>query len=198
MLANSSCLPANSQFKDWELDFFAYNNHIGHNKLMDFEKKIGSKDFQLSLQRNAFSLARNKHDGEDSFQETFRRILEKKDSFQEGDDPLPWALTIMRNLFLDSKKKKREFQQDDEKSVELEDDHNQEQQLIEDELIEDANKKLFFCVKSLSNDERSLFTYKNDGSTHERISKELKLSLANVRVKMHRLMEKLMSCMRSK
>ena len=165
---------------------------------MDFEKKIGSKDFQLSLQRNAFSLARNKHDGEDLFQETFRRILEKKDSFQEGDDPLPWALTIMRNLFLDSKKKKREFQQDDEKSVELEDDHNQEQQLIEDELIEDANKKLFFCVKSLSNDERSLFTYKNDGSTHERISKELKLSLANVRVKMHRLMEKLMSCMRSK
>ena len=85
---------------------FEQNIFLLENRNMSFEERIVEKDCSNSLNRFARTLAMDIDRADDLVQQTYFKLLEKKDQFKEGDDPLPWAITIMKNIFKDSFRKK--------------------------------------------------------------------------------------------
>ena len=77
---------------------FEQNIFLLENRNMSFEERIVEKDFSNSLNRFARTLAMDIDRADDLVQHTYFKLLEKNDQFKEGDDPLPWAITIMKKL----------------------------------------------------------------------------------------------------
>ena len=65
----------------------------------------------LSLERGlrkfAYRLSAKKDDADDLVQETFLRVLQRKNSFAENVNFKSWTFTIMKNIFVDSYRRKR-------------------------------------------------------------------------------------------
>lgn len=68
-----------------------------HNRLT----KINS-----SLRAFAMSLTGNSTDADDLYQDTALRIMSNADKFREGTNFKAWAVTIMRNIFINNYRKK--------------------------------------------------------------------------------------------
>jgi RNA polymerase sigma-70 factor (ECF subfamily) len=59
-----------------------------------------------SLRAFSLSLTGNEADSEDLYQETALKILSNTDKFENGTNFKAWAVTIMRNLFINNYRKK--------------------------------------------------------------------------------------------
>lgn len=57
---------------------------------------------EISLRKFAYRLSSKKDDADDLVQETFLRVLLKKDSFVDNVNFKSWTFTIMKNIFVDS------------------------------------------------------------------------------------------------
>jgi len=57
---------------------------------------------EISLRKFAYRLSSKKDDADDLVQETFLRVLLKKDSFVNNVNFKSWTFTIMKNIFVDS------------------------------------------------------------------------------------------------
>ncbi len=66
---------------------------------MRFEKQLLA--LVPRLRRFAMSLSRNAADGDDLCQATIERALKARDKWQEGTRLDSWAMTIMRNIWID-------------------------------------------------------------------------------------------------
>ena len=60
-----------------------------------------------ALRRQAHGLARNPADAEDLLQETLLKALLNLDQFRSGTEPGPWLSRILRNTFLNSRRRVR-------------------------------------------------------------------------------------------
>ena len=77
------------------------------------------------------SLTENLEQAEDLVQETFRKVMEKRETF-DGNYLTTWIKTILRNTFLDSTTKIKERELTEEMDIEIEGE--QESSLIEKDL----------------------------------------------------------------
>ncbi|HEY5470516.1 MAG TPA: RNA polymerase sigma factor [Bacteroidales bacterium] len=62
---------------------------------------------ESGLRKFAYRLSSKKDDADDLVQETFLRVLQKKDSFAENVNFKSWTFTIMKNIFVDSYRRNR-------------------------------------------------------------------------------------------
>jgi RNA polymerase sigma factor (sigma-70 family) len=62
---------------------------------------------ETGLRKFAYRLSSKKDDADDLVQETFLRVLQKKDSFAENVNFKSWTFTIMKNIFVDSYRRNR-------------------------------------------------------------------------------------------
>jgi RNA polymerase sigma factor (sigma-70 family) len=62
---------------------------------------------ETGLRKFAYRLSSKKDDADDLVQETFLRVLQKKDSYLENVNFKSWTFTIMKNIFVDSYRRNR-------------------------------------------------------------------------------------------
>ena len=115
-----------------------------------FESMLFANSLKLKLINLAMAKTFNKFDAEDLVQQTYLKALERQDQFK-GKNIDPWVITILKNHFIDTVKKKSEdLLGDNIPEMHTEDD-------TDSELIErDKNK----CLKELSTNEREVIALK--------------------------------------
>lgn len=64
------------------------------------------EDISASLRAFSLKLTGNAADADDLYQDTALRIMSNADKYQEGTNFKAWAVTIMRNIFINNYRKK--------------------------------------------------------------------------------------------
>lgn len=186
-------IPPNSLGEGWS--FFESYHHFSQNKVVsDFNNKICSKEFRDSLSRFAYTLAQDIDKAQDLIQETYARIIEKQSSF-DGDDPLPWAITILRNYFYDSQRRKKELQLDDEKNHDISSGVTLEDTHLTNENESRVKARMHFCLKKLKNNDREIIALRQQDFSYNYIAKIIDISNKNARTRMTRARELLRECL---
>ena len=152
--------------------------------MSNFESMLFSDSLKMKMINLAMSKTFNKFDAEDLVQQTYLKALERQDQFK-GDNIDPWVITILKNLFIDSKRKKREALLGDD-TPELASNDESHEILVE----RDKNK----CLKSLSANERELIALKQTNNYQE-ISDDLGIKTGTLRQQLARAREKFIKCM---
>ena len=152
--------------------------------MSNFESMLFSDSLKMKMINLAMSKTFNKFDAEDLVQQTYLKALERQDQFK-GDNIDPWVITILKNLFIDSKRKKREALLGDD-TPELTSNDESHEILVE----RDKNK----CLKSLSANERELIALKQTNNYQE-ISDDLGIKTGTLRQQLARAREKFIKCM---
>ena len=112
----------------------------------------------------AMSKTFNKFDAEDLVQQTYLKALEKQNQFS-GENIDPWVITILKNLFIDSRRKRKEDLLGED-IPELSSVDESTSVLLE----RDKDK----CLKSLSELEREIIALKQT-NTYEEISRDIEI-----------------------
>ena len=143
-----------------------------------------SDSLRVKMMNIAMSKTFNQHDAEDLVQQAFLKAIEKQDQFQ-GSNIDPWVITILKNLFIDSTRKKKEvLYGDDTPEIAIGDE-------TQDTLVErDKNK----CLKGLTLKERELIALKQTNNYQE-ISEDLNIKTGTLRQQLARAREKFIKCM---
>ena len=174
--------------------YFVQSKNLRQNSIMNFDKQIVSKAFSQSLDRFALTITQDLDKASDLVQQTLYKLLKKKDALQEEPDLLPLAITILKNLFYDDIRKKKEYQLSDD----LDDDiatEGIEDQIANEETDSSMKNKIDYCISKLSNLEREIIAYWQVGLSYQKVSENLQISLANARVKFNRSKESLRICL---
>ena len=152
--------------------------------MSNFESMLFSDSLKMKMINLAISKTFNKFDAEDLVQQTYLKALERQDQF-EGDNIGPWVITILKNLFKDSKKKKKEdLLGDNIPELSVPDDSNTV-------LLERDKTK---CLKGLSEKERDIISLKQT-SSYKEISEDLGIKSGTLRQIYSRAQERFMRCM---
>ena len=162
--------------------------------MSSFDEQIVEESFMNSLSRYARKLTSNIDEAQDLVQQTYEKILTRRDQFS-GNHVLPWAITIMQNSFKDSFKKIKEHQFVDEVDPDVSDNSDHEENLITDENESRIKSIVHQCMQKLSNENRELITYREEGFSYAEISEFLQLSVANLRVKLLRAKDSMRLCL---
>mgnify|MGYP001238037614 CR=1 FL=1 len=152
--------------------------------MQQFESMLFSESLKIKMINLAMSKTFNKFDAEDLVQQTYLKALEKQNQFT-GENIDPWVITILKNLFIDSVRKKKEDLLG-ENIPELSSVDESTSVLLE----RDKNK----CLKSLSELEREIIALKQT-NTYEEISKDVEIKSGTLRQMFFRAKEKFMNCM---
>ena len=75
--------------------------------MSNFESMLFTDSLKIKMINLAMSKTFNKHDAEDLVQQTYLKALERQNQFK-GINIDPWVITILKNLFIDSTRKKKE------------------------------------------------------------------------------------------
>ncbi len=174
--------------------YFVQNKNLRQNSIMNFDKQIVSKAFSQSLDRFALTLTRDLDKAADLVQQTLYKLLHKKDELQEEPNLLPLAITILKNLFYDDVRKKKEYQlsEDADNDIAAE---GIEDQIANAEADNSMKNKIDYCISKLSNLEREIVAYWQAGLSYQKVSENLQISLSNARVKFNRSKESLRICL---
>ena len=194
MITHSNISLWHSPTKMGECFYFVQKENIGQNKVMNFDEQIVSTEFSDSLDRFARALAKDIDKADDLVQQTLYKMLDKRDQLKEEPDLLPLAITILKNLFYDDIKKKKEFQFSDDSDNEIATD-GIEGQIADDEEHNSMKSKIDYCISKLSNLEREIVAYWQSGLSYQQVAENLQISLANARVKFSRSKELLRVCL---
>ena len=132
----------------------------------------------------AMSKTFNKFDAEDLIQQTYLKALERQDKFK-GNNIDPWVITILKNLFIDStRKKKEDLLGDDIPELSTSDDSSSV-------LLERDKDR---CMRGLSEKEREIIALKQTNS-YDEIAEDLNIKTGTLRQMLSRAKEKFMRCM---
>ncbi len=154
------------------------------NEVSDFNEKLFSQELQNKIWYRALSLTQDEHDAKDLLQDTFVKAIENEKKF-DGQNIDRWVYTICRNLFLDSKRKKRE--------VLLGDEIVQNTVSGDFETIE-AKKDLKYCINKLNEKDREVISLIQLHEPKE-VAEILEVSSGNLRIKLHRARSQLAECL---
>ena len=174
--------------------YFVQNKNLRQNSIMNFDKQIVSKAFSQSLDRFALTLTQDLDKAADLVQQTLYKLLKKKDALQEEPDLIPLAITILKNLFYDDVRKKKEYQLSDDTDNDIATE-GIEDQISSEETDSSMKSKIDYCISKLSNLEREIVAYWQAGLSYQQVSENLQISLANARVKFNRSKESLRICL---
>ena len=152
--------------------------------MSNFESMLFSDSLKMKMINLAMSKTFNKFDAEDLVQQTYLKALERQDQFK-GDNIDPWVITILKNLFIDSTRKKREDLLGDN-TPELYSGDESSSVLLE----RDKDK----CLKGLSEKEREIIALKQINS-YDEIEEDLDIKTGTLRQIYSRAKEKFMRCM---
>ena len=152
--------------------------------MSDFESMLFAHSLKLKLINLAMAKTFNKFDAEDLVQQTYLKALERQDQFR-GEKLDPWVITILKNLFIDTTRKKKEQLLGDD----LPELHSLDE--AELSLIERDKDK---CLRKLSDKERELIALKQNNSYKE-ICEDLDIKEGTLRQAFARAKEKFMICM---
>ena len=75
--------------------------------MSNFESMLFTDSLKMKMINLAMSKTFNKHDAEDLIQQTYLKALERQNQFK-GNNLDAWVITILKNLFIDSTRKKKE------------------------------------------------------------------------------------------
>jgi RNA polymerase sigma-70 factor (ECF subfamily) len=143
-----------------------------------------SDSLKMKMINLAMSKTFNKFDAEDLVQQTYLKALERQDQFK-GDNIDPWVITILKNLFIDStRKKKEDLLGDDTPDISTGDESSSV-------LLERDKDK---CLKGLSEKEREIISLKQTDS-YDEIAEDLDIKAGTLRQIFSRAKEKFMRCM---
>lgn len=152
--------------------------------MSNFESMLFSDSLKMKMINLAMSKTFNKFDAEDLVQQTYLKALERQDQFT-GDNIDPWVITILKNLFIDStRKKKEDLIGDDTLDLSTVDESSS------DLLERDKDK----CLKGLSEKEREIIALKQTNS-YDEIAEDLDIKTGTLRQMFSRAKEKFMRCM---
>lgn len=152
--------------------------------MSSFESMLFSDSLKMKMINLAMSKTFNKFDAEDLIQQTYLKALERQDQFK-GNNIDPWVITILKNLFIDStRKKKEDLLGDDIPELSTSDDSSSV-------LLERDKDK---CLKGLSEKEREIISLKQTDS-YDEIAEDLDIKAGTLRQIFSRAKEKFMRCM---
>ena len=152
--------------------------------MSNFESMLFSDSLKMKMINLAMSKTFNKFDAEDLVQQTYLKALERQDQFK-GDNIDPWVITILKNLFIDStRKKKEDLLGDDTPNLSTGDESSSV-------LLERDKDK---CLKGLSEKEREIIALKQTNS-YDEIAEDLDIKTGTLRQMFSRAKEKFMRCM---
>tara|TARA_B100000780_G_C20665224_1_gene264821 strand:+ start:14 stop:487 length:474 start_codon:yes stop_codon:yes gene_type:complete len=152
--------------------------------MSNFESMLFADSLKMSLINLAMSKTFNKFDSEDLVQQTYLKALERQEQFK-GDNIAPWVITILKNLFIDSTRKKKEhLLGDDNAEIPVNDESSTA-------LLERDGDK---CLKGLSEKEREIIALKQINS-YDEIAVILEIKPGTLRQTLSRAKEKFMQCM---
>ena len=152
--------------------------------MSNFESMLFSDSLKMKMINLAMSKTFNKFDAEDLVQQSYLKALERQDQFK-GDNIDPWVITILKNLFIDSTRKKREdLLGDDIPELSVSDES--------DTVLLERDKAK--CLKGLSEKERDIISLKQT-SSYQEISEDLGIKSGTLRQIFSRAQEKFMLCM---
>ena len=152
--------------------------------MSNFESMLFSDSLKMKMINLAMSKTFNQYDAEDLVQQTYLKALERQNQFK-GNNIDPWVITILKNLFIDSTRKKKEVLLGDD-IPEISSNDDTSTILVE----RDKNK----CLKGLSISERELIALKQTNSYAE-ISEDLNINTGTLRQQLSRAKEKFIKCM---
>ena len=152
--------------------------------MSNFESMLFSDSLKMKMINLAMSKTFNKFDAEDLVQQTYLKALERQDQFK-GDNIHPWVITILKNLFIDSTRKKKENLLGDD-TPDLSTGDESSSVLLE----RDKDK----CLKGLSEKEREIIALKQTNS-YDEIAEDLDIKTGTLRQMFSRAKEKFMRCM---
>jgi RNA polymerase sigma-70 factor (ECF subfamily) len=152
--------------------------------MSNFESMLFSDSLKMKMINLAMSKTFNKFDAEDLVQQSYLKALERQDQFK-GDNIDPWVITILKNLFIDStRKKKEDLLGDDTPELFVSDES--------DTVLLERDKAK--CLKGLSEKERDIISLKQT-SSYQEISEDLGIKSGTLRQIFSRAQEKFMLCM---
>lgn len=152
--------------------------------MSNFKEKLFSEELQNKIWYRALSLTQDEHDAKDLLQDTFIRAMENEKKF-DGQNIDRWVYTICRNLFLDSKRKKKEVLVGDETiKATIEGDFE----------ATDTEKDLKYCLGKLNESDREVISLIQIHKSQE-VAEILEISSGNLRVKLHRARSQLADCL---
>ena len=153
--------------------------------MTNFQAMLFSKTLQAKLMNIAMSKTFNVPDAEDLVQTTYLKAIERQDQFS-GDKIDPWIVTILKNTFIDStRKKKPDLPGDD--LPELSEEGDQQGALLE--------RDRDVCLEKLDETEREIIALKQTMMNYKDIAEVLQIKVVSARVKLSRAREKFMICM---
>ena len=152
--------------------------------MSNFESMLFSDSLKMKMINLAISKTFNKDDAEDLIQQTYLKALERQNQFT-GNNIDPWVITILKNLFIDSTRKKKEILMGDD-TPELPTNDESSSILLE----RDKDK----CLKGLSEKEREIIALKQTIS-YDEIADDLDIKAGTLRQMFARAKEKFMRCM---
>ena len=152
--------------------------------MSNFESMLFSDSLKMKMINLAMSKTFNKFDAEDLVQQTYLKALERQDQFK-GNKIDPWVITILKNLYIDStRKKKEDLLGDDTPELSVSDES--------DTVLLERDKAK--CLKGLSEKERDIISLKQT-SSYQEISEDLGIKSGTLRQIFSRAQEKFMLCM---
>ena len=152
--------------------------------MSNFESMLFSDSLKMKMINLAMSKTFNKFDAEDLIQQTYLKALERQDQFK-GNNIDPWVITILKNLFIDStRKKKEDLLGDDIPELSTSDDSSSV-------LLERDKDR---CLRGLSEKEREIIALKQTNS-YDEIAEDLDIKTGTLRQMLSRAKEKFMRCM---
>ena len=152
--------------------------------MSNFESMLFSDSLKMKMINLAMSKTFNKFDAEDLIQQTYLKALERQDQFK-GNNIDPWVITILKNLFIDStRKKKEDLLGDDIPELSTSDDSSSV-------LLERDKDR---CLRGLSEKEREIIALKQTNS-YDEIAEDLDIKAGTLRQMLSRAKEKFMRCM---
>ena len=152
--------------------------------MSNFESMLFSDSLKMKMINLAMSKTFNKFDAEDLVQQTYLKALERQDQFK-GNKIDPWVITILKNLFIDSIRKKKEDLLGDDTPELVANDESSSVLLERDKDI---------CLKGLSDKEREIISLKQT-SSYDEISVDLEIKAGTLRQIYSRAKERFMRCM---
>tara|TARA_B100001750_G_C15519568_1_gene610291 strand:+ start:230 stop:715 length:486 start_codon:yes stop_codon:yes gene_type:complete len=151
----------------------------------EFEKKLCDEDLRKKLVGIAMNRTKDLDEAYDLVQQTYEKALKNRDSFR-GEKIDPWVVTILKNLFIDSTRKKK---------MEPIDDSTPEPAALGDQEMELLERDAENCFKQLSTLERDLITCRRRGDTYQELAVLWEITAGNARLIYHRAKISFMECL---
>ena len=133
----------------------------------------------------ALSLLKNKEDAEDILQDVLLKIYHSAANYKENGNPMPWILTITKNLSLDKLREKKRLSYKD-------DDEWENIAFTNDTLDEEDKYYLTQMLSGLNDEERQIvILHASAGLKHREIARLLNMKLSTCLSKYTRAIKKL-------